>query len=65
MKQPRRLKQHELDQLSAEVCNGIVPHYAAVFRAFCNEPEVSREEAMRLTIAMMHMPSRPDDEGAE
>ena len=55
--------QHELDQYNASVANTLVPHYAAVFRACCEEDGVSRDDASRLTIGYMHRPPAPPSEG--
>lgn len=66
MKKPPKIPpQHELDQHNAAVANVLVPHYGAVFRAFCKEDGVSRREALELTIAYMQRPPYERDEGAE
>ncbi|MCP4661027.1 MAG: hypothetical protein GY856_36965 [bacterium] len=44
------------DQVSKLALDTLVPHWAAVFRAFCAEEGVSRVEAMQLTVAMIQTP---------
>ncbi|MCP4661030.1 MAG: hypothetical protein GY856_36980 [bacterium] len=52
------------DQVSKLALDTIVPHWASVFRAFCAEEGVTREEAMTLTTAMIHAPlPRPQSGG--
>lgn len=64
-KKPFNIAAH--DQASKTMCDAFVPHIAAMFRAFAAEEDVTRAEAMELTIAYMHTPrsTADGDEGGE
>jgi len=54
-KEPK-LNVAEIDQaLQAQLVH-VVPHYAAVFRAFLAEEGVDKREALELTVAYMNRP---------
>jgi hypothetical protein len=61
----RHLDVAALDQAQKAVTTHYVPLIAAVFREFCVQDGVSRDEALDLTIGYMHMPRWPIDEEAE
>jgi len=46
---------HRLDQALAKIQEHVVPTYASIFRAFCGEENVTREEALAMTCALMQV----------
>lgn len=53
---PVKLDLSEIDQGHTAITNHLVPHYASVFRAFCREEDVTRAEALALTIGYIQKP---------
>lgn len=48
-----------VDQAHTVITTHMIPHYAAVFRAFCAEEDVTRPEALILTVAYIQRPMSP------
>ncbi len=50
---------HALDQGTAEITRHLIPHYAAVYRAFLEEEGIDAAIALQLTGAYMNSMRRP------
>ena len=46
----------KIDQEHTAITAHLIPHYAAVFSRFCEEPFMTRVEALALTIAYIQRP---------
>lgn len=55
----------QLDQASKTVTSILVPHWAAVFRAFCAEEDITRLEALSLTMGVLALDRRPSSPPSE